>query len=77
MYGTTELCDGIGIKPFQTLGYDFFRNIAGVYFLFRKSDWFLLILGILQDTATFLGILHGYWTTVRNYASILIRNFAC
>ncbi len=37
----------------------------------------LLILGILQDTATFLGILHGYWTTVRNYASILIRNFAC
>ena len=30
-----------------------------------------------MDTGQLLGILHGYWTNVRNYASSFIRNFAC
>ena len=78
MYGTTELCDGIGIKPFLTP----MKNVLGILWvssvhLGKMTVPFLLNLGILQDSATFLGILHGYWPTVRNYASIFIRNSAC
>ncbi len=40
MYGTTELCDGIGIKPFQTLGYDFLGILRVSTFYLGKVTGF-------------------------------------